>query len=209
MLIDFFLHIDKNLAVVIAQYGGLTYLILFLVIFMETGLVVTPFLPGDSLLFAAGALAAMGNFNIIVLYVLMLLAAIGGDTVNYWLGSFLGREMFDGRSKLFKKDHLDQAEKFYEKHGGKAIILARFVPIVRTFAPFVAGVSKMHYGNFISYNIVGGIAWVSLFLFSGFLFGNIPFMKDNFHYVVLVIVAISVIPIVWEVIKSVKAKKVI
>lgn len=209
ILIDFFLHIDKNLAMVIAQYGSLTYLILFLVIFMETGLVVTPFLPGDSLLFAAGALAAMGSFNILILYLLMLVAAIGGDTVNYWLGTFLGREMFDGRSKLFKKSHLDQAEKFYEKHGGKAIVLARFVPIVRTFAPFVAGVSKMHYGNFISYNIVGGIAWVSLFLFSGFLFGNIPFMKENFHYVVLVIVAISVVPIVWEVIKSVKAKKVI
>lgn len=208
LLLDFFLHIDKNLALVTSQYGVLTYVILFMVIFMETGFVVTPFLPGDSLLFAAGALAAMGDFNILLLYGLMLLAAIGGDTVNYWLGSFLGREMFDGRSRLFKKAHLDQAEKFYEKHGGKAIVLARFVPIVRTFAPFVAGVSKMHYGKFISYNIVGGFAWVSLFLFSGFWFGNIPFMKENFHYVVLIIVLISVVPIVLEVVKAVRAKKV-
>ncbi len=208
VLINFFLHIDKNLAVITTQYGLLTYGILFLVIFMETGLVVTPFLPGDSLLFAAGALAAMGDFNILILYGLMLLAAIGGDTVNYWLGSFLGREVFDGRSKLFKKAHLDQAEKFYEKHGGKAIVLARFVPIVRTFAPFVAGVSKMHYGNFISYNIIGGIAWVSLFLFTGFWFGNIPFMKENFHYVILAIVLISVVPIVIEVMKAIREKRV-
>jgi membrane-associated protein len=207
MLLDFFLHIDKNLAVITAQYGMLTYGILFLVIFMETGFVVTPFLPGDSLLFAAGALSAMGSFNILILYGLMLIAAIAGDTVNYWLGSLLGREVFDGRSKLFKKAHLDQAEKFYEKHGGKAIVLARFVPIVRTFAPFVAGVSKMHYGKFISYNVIGGFAWVSLFVFSGFWFGNIPFVKDNFHYVVLVIILISVVPIILEVMKAGREKR--
>ena len=207
MILDFFLHIDKNLAIITAQYGTLTYGILFLVIFMETGFVVTPFLPGDSLLFAAGALAAMGSFDILILYALMLLAAIGGDTANYWLGNRLGREVFDGRSKLFKKAHLDQAEKFYEKHGGKAIVLARFVPIVRTFAPFVAGVSKMHYGNFISYNVVGGLAWVSLFLFGGFWFGNIPFVQKNFHYVVLVIIIISVVPIVIEVMKAMKEKR--
>ena len=201
-LIDLFLHIDKNLAWVIAQYGLVTYAILFAVIFMETGLVVTPFLPGDSLLFAAGALAAMGSFKIVVLYALMLTAAIAGDTVNYWLGHFLGKEVFDGRSKFFKKAHLDQAEKFYEKHGGKAIVLARFVPIVRTFAPFVAGVSNMHYGNFITYNIVGGFAWVTAFLFGGFLFGNIPFVKENFHYVVVAIVLVSVVPIIMEVWKA-------
>lgn len=207
-LIDLFLHIDKNLAWVIAQYGVMTYVIMFVVIFMETGFVVTPFLPGDSLLFAAGALAAMGSFKILFLYGLMLVAAIVGDTVNYWAGHFLGREIFDGRSKLFKKAHLDQAEKFYEKHGGKAIVLARFVPIVRTFAPFVAGVSNMHYGNFISYNIVGGFAWVTLFLMSGFWFGNIPFVKNNFHYVVVIIVLISVVPIIMELLKARRNKSV-
>jgi membrane-associated protein len=206
-IFDFFLHIDKNLAVITSQYGAITYGILFLVIFMETGFVVTPFLPGDSLLFAAGALAAMGSFNIVILYGLMLLAAIGGDTVNYWLGSLLGREVFDGRSKWFKKAHLEQAEKFYEKHGGKAIVLARFVPIVRTFAPFVAGVSKMHYGKFISYNVVGGFMWVTLFLFGGYWFGNIPFVKDNFHYVVVAIILISVIPIILEILKATREKR--
>ncbi len=207
MLLDFFLHIDKNLAVVANQYGLLTYAFLFLVVFMETGLVVTPFLPGDSLLFAAGALAAMGSFNVLGLYLLMVLAAIVGDTINYWIGSKLGREVFDGRSKLFKKAHLDQAERFYEKHGNVAIVLARFVPIVRTLAPFVAGVSKMHYGNFISYNIIGGLAWVTLFLFGGYWFGNISLVKENFHYVVVVIVLISVIPIAVEVLKAMRPKK--
>lgn len=205
-LIDLFLHIDKNLAWVIAQYGVTTYVILFAVIFMETGLVVTPFLPGDSLLFAAGALAAMGSFKILFLYILMLIAATVGDTVNYWIGHFLGKEVFDGRSRFFKKAHLEQAEKFYEKHGGKAIVLARFVPIVRTFAPFVAGVSNMHYGNFIAYNLIGGVAWVSAFLLGGFWFGNIPFVKDNFHYVVVVIVLISVVPIITELLKAKRSK---
>lgn len=206
MIVDFFLHIDKNLALIVSQYGMLTYAILFLIVFMETGLVVTPFLPGDSLLFAAGALAAMGSFKILILYVLMLVAAIVGDTVNYWIGSRLGREVFDGRSRLFKKAHLDQAEKFYEKHGSVAIVLARFVPIVRTLAPFVAGVSKMHYGNFIAYNIVGGFVWVTLFLFGGYLFGNIPFVKENFHYVVVGIVLVSVVPIGLEMWKAMKSK---
>jgi membrane-associated protein len=201
-LINIFLHVDKNLAAIIAQYGALTYGLLFLVLFMETGFVITPFLPGDSLLFASGALAAMGSFNILGLYGLMLLAAISGDTVNYWIGHFIGPKVFEGNSKFFKKEYLEQAEKFYEKHGGKAIVLARFVPIVRTFAPFVAGISKMHYGNFIAYNIIGGFLWVSLFLGSGFLFGNIPFVKDNFHYVVIIIVLISVVPIVMELMKK-------
>lgn len=204
-LIDVFLHIDKNLAVVIAQYGVLTYGILFLVIFMETGFVVTPFLPGDSLLFAAGALAAMGSFDILLLYGLMLVAATAGDTVNYWIGHYLGPKVFEGNSKLLKKEYLEQGEKFYEKHGGKAIVLARFVPIVRTFAPFVAGVSKMHYGNFILFNIVGGVLWTTMFLFGGYWFGNIPFVKENFHYVVVAIVLISVVPIVVELFKKKKA----
>ena len=197
-IIDLFLHVDKNLAVIISQYGMLTYGILFLVVFMETGLVVTPFLPGDSLLFASGALAAMGSFKIWILYPLMLAAAIIGDTVNYWIGDYLGKEVFEKNSKIFKKEYLDEAEEFYAKHGGKAIVFARFVPIVRTFAPFVAGVSKMSYKHFIAYNVIGGFAWVTMFLFGGFLFGNIPFVKENFHYVVVVIVLISVVPIFWE-----------
>jgi len=206
-LIDIFLHVDKNLAVIIAQYGTLTYGLLFLIVFMETGFVVTPFLPGDSLLFAAGALAAMGSFNIWILYVLMLVAAIAGDTVNYWIGHFVGPKVFERDSKLFKKEYLEQGVKFYEKHGGVAILLARFVPIVRTFAPFVAGVSKMHYGNFIAFNIIGGFVWTTLFLFAGYLFGNIPFVKENFHYVVVVIVLISVVPIIMELLKK-RSKKV-
>ncbi len=196
--VDLFLHVDKNLAVLIAQYGVATYAILFLVVFAETGLVVTPFLPGDSLLFAAGALAAMGSFKISLLYVLLLVAAFLGDTVNYWIGHKLGRSVFEKDSKFFKKEYLEEAEAFYAKHGGKAIVLARFVPIVRTFAPFVAGVSVMHYSTFLIYNLIGGFLWVSLFLLSGFWFGNIPFVKENFHYVVVVIVLISVVPIVWE-----------
>jgi len=197
-ILDLFLHVDKNLAVVIAQYGALTYGILFLVIFMETGLVVAPFLPGDSLLFASGALAALGSFQIWLLYPLLLVAAVVGDTVNYWIGDFLGKEVFEKNSRFFKKEYLEEAEEFYRKHGGKAIVFARFVPIVRTFAPFVAGVSKMSYKHFIAYNIVGGFAWVSLFLIGGFLFGNIPFVKENFHYVVILIILISVVPIFWE-----------
>lgn len=201
-LIDIFLHIDKNLASIIALYGPLTYGLLFLVIFMETGFVVTPFLPGDSLIFAAGALAAMGSFKVLLVYAIVLVAAIGGDTVNYWIGHFIGPKVFEGNNKFLKKEYLDQGVKFYEKHGGIAILLARFVPIVRTFAPFVAGISKMHYGNFILYNIIGGFLWVSLFLFSGFWFGNIPFVKNNFHYVVVIIVLISVVPIFIELLKK-------
>jgi len=203
-VIDLFLHIDKNLVLVIAKYGTLTYVLLFGVIFMETGLVVTPFLPGDSLLFAAGALAAMGSFNIVFLWILMAVAAVIGDTVNYWIGHRLGRGVFEKGSKFFKKEYLEEAEAFYAKHGGKAIILARFVPIVRTFAPFVAGISEMHYGKFISYNIIGGLTWVSLFVFGGFWFGNIPFVKENFHYVVIAIIFISIIPIIWTAMKKKK-----
>ncbi len=206
-IIDFFLHIDKNLAIVIAQYGTLTYVILFGIIFMETGLVVTPFLPGDSLLFAAGALAAMGSLKVGFLWVLMVVAAILGDTANYWIGHKLGRDVFDGRSRFFKKEYLDEAEEFYAKHGGAAIFLGRFVPIVRTFVPFVAGVSEMSYKHFITYNIIGGLTWVSLFLLGGFWFGNIPFVKENFHYVVIIIVLISVVPIVWTAMKRKMKKK--
>lgn len=198
-LVDVFLHIDKNLSVIMEQYGTLTYAILFLVVFMETGLVVTPFLPGDSLLFASGALAAIGSFNILILYPLMLMAAIVGDTVNYWIGDKFEKSVFDRGSKIFKKEYLEQAEEFYARHGGKAIVFARFVPFVRTFAPFVAGISKMHYGDFIKYNAIGGFAWVTLFLGGGFLFGNLAVVKENFHYMVLGIIGVSVIPILVEV----------
>ncbi|TRZ53506.1 DedA family protein [bacterium] len=201
-IVDLFLHIDKNLVLVIAKYGTLTYGLLFFVIFMETGLVVTPFLPGDSLLFAAGALAAMGSLNLVFLWVLMALAAVIGDTVNYWVGHKLGRDVFDGRSRFFKKAYLDEAEEFYAKHGGAAIFLGRFVPIVRTFVPFVAGVSEMSYKHFITYNVLGGLTWVSAFLLGGFWFGNIPFVKENFHYVVIAIILISIVPIIWTMIKN-------
>jgi len=207
-IIDFFLHIDKNLAVVISQFGNWSYAILFLVIFMETGLVVTPFLPGDSLLFAAGALtASLGVFDIKLLWILMLLAAFLGDTANYWIGHLIGIKAFDSKSRFLRREYLDKAQTFYDKYGGKAIILARFVPIVRTFAPFVAGIGRMHYGKFLSYNAIGGFAWVSLMVFMGYFFGNIEFIKTNFHYVVVAIVAISLVPILIEVIKAKREKK--
>lgn len=193
---------------VITQFGLWSYVLLFLVIFMETGLVVTPFLPGDSLLFAAGALtASMKVFDIKLLWVLMVGAAFLGDTVNYWIGHFIGPKAFEMNSKLLKKEYLDKAQAFYDKHGGVAIVLARFVPIVRTFAPFVAGVGKMHYTRFLSYNAIGGLLWVSIMLLSGYFFGNIPFVKDNFHYVVVVIILISVVPIAIEWWKSKRSKK--
>lgn len=204
MFLDFFLHIDKNLVWVISQYGTLTYGLLFLVIFMETGFVVTPFLPGDSLLFAAGALSAIGSFNIFGLYLLMVVAAILGDTVNFWIGEKMEKSVFEKNSRFFKKEYLEEAQEFYERHGGKAIVFARFVPIVRTFAPFVAGVSKMHYGRFLSFNVIGGILWVTLFMFGGYFFGNFSFVKENFHYVSLMIVGISVVPILIEVRKRKK-----
>lgn len=206
-IVDLFLHIDKNLVAIVAKFGAFSYALLFVVIFMETGLVVTPFLPGDSLLFATGALAAMGSMNIWLLYGLMFLAAFLGDTANYWIGHKLGRGVFETGSKFFKKEYLDEAESFYAKHGGAAIFLGRFVPIVRTFVPFVAGVSEMSYKHFIAYNLIGGLTWVTLFLWGGYLFGNIPFVKENFHYVVIVIVLISVVPIVWTALKKKKKAK--
>jgi membrane-associated protein len=198
-LIDLFLHIDKNLAMVIQNFGGWSYGLMFLVIFVETGLVVTPFLPGDSLLFAAGALSAsVGAFHIIWLWWLMVVAAFVGDTVNYWIGHYIGPRAFQSKSRLLKKEYLEKAQKFYDKHGGIAIVLARFVPIVRTFAPFVAGIGEMSYGRFVSYNAVGGFLWVTLFTMSGFFFGNIPIVKNNFEIVVVLVILISVVPIVLE-----------
>jgi membrane-associated protein len=205
-VLDVFLHLDKNLAVVVANYGVLTYGLLFLIIFMETGFVVTPFLPGDSLLFVSGALAAVDTLHIWVVYVLFLGAAILGDTVNYWIGHYIGPKVFEGEHKFIKKEYLVRTQEFFDKHGGSAIVLARFVPIIRTFAPFVAGVARMSYGHFISYNIIGGALWVSLFTWSGYFFGNLPFVKANFHYVVIVIILLSLMPIVYEAI-SMKRRK--
>ncbi|MBO9369412.1 MAG: DedA family protein [Chloroflexi bacterium] len=195
--LDLFLHLDKHLAEIIATYGTWTYGLLFLVIFMETGFVVTPFLPGDSLLFAAGTFAALGSLNISYVAGLLMAAAILGDTANYWIGHHLGERAY--HSRWIKKEYLDRTHAFFEKHGGKTIFLARFVPIVRTFAPFVAGVGRMSYGYFLSYNVFGGIVWVSLFTFAGYFFGNIPVIKHNFSFVILAIILISVLPMVIEV----------
>lgn len=201
-LLDLFLHLDEHLSVVIQTYGTWTYLILFLIIFLETGIVITPFLPGDSLLFAAGTFAGMGALNIYVLLILLSVAAILGDTVNYWIGHYIGPKAFSGEVRFLKKEYLDRTHEFYERHGGKTIILARFIPIIRTFAPFVAGVGAMSYGRFITYNVIGGIAWVLGFTLAGYFFGQVPFVQDNFTYVVVAIILISVMPAVIEVVRS-------
>lgn len=201
-LVDLFLHLDDHLNVVIQNYGVWTYLILFLIIFLETGFVVTPFLPGDSLLFAAGTFAGLGSLDAGLLFLLLGLAAILGDTANYWIGHFIGPKAFSGNIRFLKKEYLDRTHQFYEKHGGKTIILARFIPIIRTFAPFVAGIGEMSYWRFITYNVVGGIAWVAIFTFGGYFFGNLPFVQSNFTFVVLAIILISVLPGVFEFLKG-------
>ena len=202
-ILDFVLHIDAHLADIITQYGPWIYAILFAIVFCETGLVVTPFLPGDSLLFAAGALAAStGKLSIIVLWVLMAVAAVLGDGVNYFIGKRVGKGIFKPGNRILKPEYLHKTEEFYEKHGNKTIILARFVPIVRTFAPFVAGVGNMNYSHFATYNVVGGLSWVTLFLALGYVFGNIPFVKQNFEFVTIGIVLVSVLPMVIEVLKA-------
>jgi membrane-associated protein len=204
-LIDLFLHLDKHLSAVIQTYGVWTYSLLFLVIFIETGLVVTPFLPGDSLLFAAGTFAspALGSaLNIWFLWVLLCAAAVLGDTANYWIGHYIGPRAFSGEIRFLKKEYLDRTHNFYERHGGKTIIIARFIPIIRTFAPFVAGVGEMSYGRFLSFNIIGGIAWVTLFTWGGYFFGTLAFVQNHFSFVVLAIILISVMPAVYEMIKA-------
>lgn len=207
VILDIFLHLDKNLALIIGQYGNLTYFLLFMIVFMETGFVVTPFLPGDSLLFAAGALSAKGILSILPVYILLLIAAVAGDTANYWIGHFLGPKFLEKDHKIIKKKYIEDTHKFYQKYGNKTIVLARFVPIVRTFAPFVAGVAKMNYQEFITYNAIGGFMWVTALLFAGYFFGNIGFIKNNFEFVVLAIVGISILPIAYELSKKYLPKK--
>lgn len=201
-IISFILHIDTHLGEIIKAYGTLSYLILFLIVFAETGFVFTPFLPGDSLLFAAGAFAAIGSFNVVLLLVILWIAAFLGDTINYWIGHFFGQKIIDNPHIPFiNQEHIDKTQVFYKKHGGKTIFLARFVPIVRTFAPFVAGVGKMSYGKFISYNAIGGFVWVFGFVLLGYFFGNIPLVKENFTLVVFAIILLSVVPMFYEFIK--------
>ena len=199
-IIDVVLHFDKYLGVIIGGYGVYTYVFLFIIVFLETALVLTPFLPGDSLLFITGTFAASGLLNIWILFIILTLAAILGDTVNYWIGHYFGEKVFM-RSKLFKKEYLDSTHEFYEKHGGKTIVLARFIPIVRTFAPFVAGISEMNYFKFLMYNIFGGILWVGVFLFSGYYFGGIQVVKDNLTLMILGIIFISLIPPIFVLLK--------
>lgn len=206
--LKFFLHLDKELAAVISQYGAWTYALLFFIIFCETGFVVTPFLPGDSLLFAAGAFAATGSFNIIALFFLLSFAAILGDTVNYSIGRRVGPKIFFQENVMFlNKEHLNRARHFYEMHGRKTIILARFVPIVRTFAPFLAGIGQMRYREFFMFNVAGGLLWISLFLFGGYIFGNIPVVKNNFTFVIFGIIFVSLIPGILEYIRHIRSKQ--
>jgi membrane-associated protein len=202
-LFDIFLHIDQHLANIIANYGIWTNLLLFIVVFCETGLVVTPFLPGDSLLFATGTFAAKGALDPYVISLILAGAAIIGDTVNYWAGAFVGPKIFTKENVRFlNKKYLERTHRFYEKHGGKTIIIARFIPIIRTFAPFVAGIGAMSYLRFIAYNVIGGIIWVFLFVFAGYYFGNLPFVKNNFSFVIVAIVILSVMPAVIEYLRS-------
>ena len=197
-LVDFILHVDVHLATIVERYGAWTYGVLTAIIFAETGLVVTPFLPGDSLLFATGALAATSVLDIRLLFVLLVAAAIAGDAVNYWTGSYFGTKLFDGRIPYLKQSHLDRTHAFYEKYGGKAIVIARFVPIVRTVAPFVAGCGRMTYARFALFNVMGALLWIGSMLFGGFLFGNIPIVKENFGLVVIAIIIASLVPVAMQ-----------
>ncbi|KNY26276.1 DedA family protein [Pseudobacteroides cellulosolvens] len=205
-LIDFVLHIDKHLAEIIKDYGAWTYMILFLIIFCETGLVVTPFLPGDSFLFALGALHT--SLDIKLAYILLVIAAILGNTTNYLIGKFIGTKMLEFKKiRLVKQEHLDRTHAFFDKHGGKAIILSRFFPIIRTFAPFVAGLGKMSFGRYTLYNAVGGVSWITTFILLGYFFGNIPAVKENFTFVIIGIVVVTFLPAAITFIKGRKSSK--
>jgi membrane-associated protein len=201
-LIDFILHIDKHLDTIIQSYGAWTYGLMFAIVFCETGLVITPFLPGDSLLFALGAFSARGSLDLMLVLLLLSVAAILGDTVNYWIGAKIGPAVFHKENVRFlNRKHLERTHEFYERHGGKTIIIARFVPIIRTFAPFVAGIGRMSYGHFLAYNVIGGLAWVLLFVLGGYFFGNLPIVKRNFTFVIFAIIFISILPGVFEFIR--------
>ncbi len=205
-IIDFILHIDQHLTELAAQYGAWIYGILFLIIFCETGLVVMPLLPGDSLLFAAGSIAAIGKMNIHLMVVLLIIAAILGDAVNFVIGKYFGEKLFSNpNSKIFKQSHLQKTQQFYAKHGGKTIILARFIPIVRTFAPFVAGMGHMSYHHFLAYNVIGGVLWVTIFSYLGYFFGNLPIVKDNLSLVLIAIIVLSILPGIIEIIRHKRA----
>ena len=206
LMIDFVLHIDKYVGVLAETFGVFTYAILFLIIFLETGLVITPFLPGDSLLFVLGAFSAQGTFNVLLLFILLVIAAILGDSVNYWIGNYFGERVF-ANSRFFRKEHLERTKEFYRKHGGKAVVLGRFAPIIRTFVPFVAGVGKMNYPTFLTYNILGAIVWIALFLFAGYFFGNLPLVEKNLTVIIYIIVVISFIPIILEYVRHKRSKK--
>ncbi len=200
--LDFVIHIDVHLQELVTAYGSWTYAILFAIIFCETGLVVTPFLPGDSLLFAAGAFAATGTLDAAWLFVLLSIAAIIGNVVNYWIGYYLGpRLLKDGHVRFLNKQYLERTHRFYEKHGGKTIVIARFLPIIRTFAPFVAGIGFMSYTRFMIYNVAAGIFWVGVFIFGGYYFGNLPAVKNNFSLVIVAIIVISMLPAIIELIR--------
>jgi membrane-associated protein len=201
-IVGYVLHIDKHLSEAITNYGIWIYLILFIIVFLETGFVVTPFLPGDSLLFAAGAFAAIGKLNVFIIFLSLLIAAILGDTINYWIGHVFGKKAFKENSKFFKKEYLDRTGNFYKKYGRKTVVIARFMPIIRTFAPFIAGICVMNYPTFLTYNIIGGLLWVSLFVFGGYFFGNIPFVQDNFSLVILAIIFLSILPAIIEYIRE-------
>jgi membrane-associated protein len=208
-IINFFIHLDTYLVEIINLFGSWVYVILFTIIFAETGLVITPFLPGDSLLFSVGTLAGGGFLNIWFAYCIMLIAAIIGDTVNYWAGHYLGPKVFSkNNSRFFNKAYLNKTQEFYSKYGGKAVIIARFMPIVRTFAPFVAGIGKMHYRTFILYNVIGAFIWVTSLTFAGYFFGGLQFVQDNFEYVVLGIILVSFVPGIHEFIKSKSKQKI-
>lgn len=204
--INFVLHVDQIVGWLIQTFGLWTYAILFAIIFLETGLVVTPFFPGDSLIFIAGTFANNGLLSFEWLFVIFSAAAITGDTVNYWIGHFAGEKLFQKNSKFFKKEYLKTASEFYKKHGGKTIILSRFIPVIRTFAPFVAGIGSMPYRRFIIYNVIGGIAWVSIFLFGGYYFGGLQIVKQNLSLVIISIVIISFIPVIYGFAKRSKVK---
>ncbi|MBI1969013.1 VTT domain-containing protein [Candidatus Woesearchaeota archaeon] len=206
-LLDIILHVDKYLGTLLSVVGSWTYLLLFFIIFAETGFVLTPFLPGDSLLFGIGAFAAQGYFSLLLILILLCGAAIIGDSMNYWIGAHVGKRLLAGNHRFIKPGHIEKTKLFYEKHGKKTIILARFIPIVRTFAPFVAGIGKMQYPVFLLYNITGGILWVSLFILAGYLFGNIPFVQKNFGVFIIGIIIASFMPMVVEVVKHILNKK--